>query len=77
MTSVKATALNASSVDVIWIPAIKEECVHHYLACITHLTSLVQECHNDTDVRQIFTVSLNQLLNTVDNGLLHIYVILW
>ncbi|XP_063870578.1 uncharacterized protein LOC135105872 [Scylla paramamosain] len=55
VTSVKATALNASSVEVVWVPAIKEECVHHYLVCITHLTSLVQECHNDTDLQQTFT----------------------
>ncbi|MPC19371.1 Receptor-type tyrosine-protein phosphatase delta [Portunus trituberculatus] len=55
VTSVKATALNASSVEVVWVPAIIEECVHHYLVCITHLTSLVQECHNDTDLQQTFT----------------------
>ncbi|XP_045102438.1 uncharacterized protein LOC123498935 isoform X2 [Portunus trituberculatus] len=55
VTSVKATALNASSVEVVWVPAIKEECVHHYLVCVTHLTSLVQECHNDTDLQRTFT----------------------
>ncbi|XP_063870584.1 uncharacterized protein LOC135105875 isoform X2 [Scylla paramamosain] len=55
VTSVKATALNSSSVEVVWVPAVKEECVHHYLVCITHLISLVQECHNKTDLQQTFT----------------------
>ncbi|KAG0711995.1 von Willebrand factor A domain-containing protein 7 [Chionoecetes opilio] len=55
LSSVVATALDATSVMVEWIPALKEECVHHYLVCIIDLTGLAQECHNITDLYHTFT----------------------
>lgn len=53
--SVAASALDASSVKAVWVPATLEECVHHYLVCITDLTSLAQQCHNNTDLQDTFT----------------------
>ena len=57
VTTVESTAVDASSVEVAWVPAIKEECVDHYLVCMIDIKNLTQECHNKTDLQHTFTVS--------------------